>query len=175
MTHFVRNPEYTLYMHVNADNDNLFHQYEEAVQRHNNNVFHNPNVDSGFDLYVPEEIEMQVHKVNKVNFQVKCEMVKETNPSAFYMYPRSSISKSHFRLANNVGIIDSGYRGELIGMFDVIYSQEPVKCESNFRLLQICTPTLEPFKVVLVNDDSALSNTQRGEGGFGSTGGVAAI
>ncbi len=50
-----------------------------------------------------------------------------------------------------------------------------MKCESNLRLLQICTPTLEPFKVVLVNDDSALSNTQRGEGGFGSTGGVAAI
>ncbi len=168
---FMIEPSYTLYMHVNTDNDELYRMYEDSVSRHNNSVYHDPNPDSGFDVYVPEEITMLIHTVNKVNMQIKCEMVHETKPSPFYMYPRSSISKSHFRLANHVGIIDSGYRGDLIGMFDVVYSHEPVKCEKYTRLLQICTPTLQPFKVVLVNDDSALSQTTRGEGGFGSTGG----
>ena len=81
-----------------------------------------------------------------------------------------SISKTKFRLANNVGIIDSGYRGNLIGMFDVLYSNMPVKCEKGTRLLQICTPTLEPFKIVMVESDNDLSTTNRGSSGLGSTG-----
>ena len=40
------------------------------------------------------------------------------------MYPRSSLSKTMLRLANSVGIIDAGYRGHLIGMFDVINNEE---------------------------------------------------
>ena len=36
------------------------------------------------------------------------------------MYPRSSIYKTPLRLANNTGIIDSGYRGNLMGAFDNI-------------------------------------------------------
>ena len=87
-------------------------------------------------------------------------------PTAFYMYPRSSISKTPFRLANNVGIIDCGYRGNLGAYFDC-FSNSTEKITKGSRLLQICSPNLLPFRVVLVN---SLDETIRGAGGFGSTG-----
>ena len=168
--------KYVLYMYISTDSD-IKNQYVERINLHNQSLQENTFMGSGFDILVTEDQTMLTHKVNKVDFKIKCEMkTKNTSgqwiPSAFYMYPRSSISKSKFRLANNVGIIDSGYRGNLMGMFDVIYSQENVLCEKGTRLLQICSPTLEPFKIVLVESDSQLSTTQRGNGGFGSSGGT---
>ena len=70
-------------------------------------------------------------------------------------------------LANHVGIIDSGYRGDLIGAFRCLDNEYNV--ESNTRLLQICHPSLCPVYVVIVPENE-LSNTERGSGGFGSTG-----
>ena len=99
-------------------------------------------------------------------------MVKHVNGNKVpnhLSYPRSSISKTNFRLANNVGIIDSGYRGCLAGMFDVVHTMDDVKCSKGTRLFTNCTPTLEPFKVILVNNDNDLSSS-RADGGFGSTG-----
>jgi dUTP pyrophosphatase len=87
-------------------------------------------------------------------------------PSAFYMYPRSSISKTPFRLANNTGIIDSGYRGNLGAYFDC-FSNSTEQIPKGSRLLQICAPDLNAFRVIIVNN---LDNTSRGTGGFGSTG-----
>lgn len=170
---------YILYLFVPTDNE-MRQTYVEKVEAHNQDLTLNSHMDSGFDVYVEKSQSMECHKVNKVNFNIKCEMLKKGNngnwePSAFYMYPRSSISKTKFRLANSVGIIDSGYRGNLMGMFDVIYSLENVQCERGTRLCQICTSTLEPFKIVLIESDSNLSVTRRNDGGFGSTGGVASI
>ena len=86
------------------------------------------------------------------------------------MYPRSSISKSNLRLANNVGIIDAGYRGHLIGMFDLKYS-DSITINKFDRYLQICAPNLIPIVVEIVNSREELGeDTDRGNGGFGSTG-----
>lgn len=87
-------------------------------------------------------------------------------PQPFYVYPRSSISKTSFRLANNVGIIDSGYRGNLKAALDNI-GHTTSHLIPFTRLLQICMPDLSPFKVVIVD---SLDDTTRGAGGFGSTG-----
>lgn len=168
--------QYTLYIYINRRSNSVFELYNKRIQEHNDDVMdpYNQCPDSGFDILVPKEQELVPFEVNKIDFNIKCEMVKMVNnrtiPSAFYLYPRSSISKTKFRLANNVGIIDSGYRGNLIGMFDVLYSNMPVKCEKETRLLQICTPTLEPFKIVMVESDNDLSTTNRGSSGLGSTG-----
>lgn len=166
---------YTLYLYItNPENCELVSLYNKKVSSHNEQLLMNSFVDSGFDLFVPKTQTMVANKVNKVDFEIKCEMVKHVGtlkvPSAFYLYPRSSISKGNLRLANSVGIIDSGYRGNIIGMFDVIYNDNSVILDSYNRVLQICSPTLEPFKVVIVNSDSELSSTPRNTGGFGSTG-----
>jgi dUTP pyrophosphatase len=71
-------------------------------------------------------------------------------------------------LANQTGIIDSGYRGWIMGAFRYL-GDSCEKVEKDTRLLQICAPKLEPFLVALV-EESQLSDSTRGEGGFGSTG-----
>lgn len=166
---------YKLYMYVNHENKELNEIYDDKINIHNHKMMHEEYPDSGFDLFVPHDTEMSSYKVTKIDFQVKCKMVKvlpngEERPCAFYMYPRSSISKTHYRLANNVGIIDCGYRGALCGMFDLINSTLDKVCPERQRLVQICTPTLEPFEIIKVESDSELGHTTRGSGGFGSTG-----
>ena len=115
---------------------------------------------------------------NKLDYQICCSAtiyknnynnIKTFN-TGFYMYPRSSISKSNVRLANNVGIIDSGYRGHLMGMFDIIYDNNVIINKFD-RHLQICAPGLIPIVVELVDLREELGvETIRGNGGFGSTG-----
>ena len=103
-------------------------------------------------------------------------------PCGFYLYPRSSISKTRMRLANSVGIIDAGYRGDLIAAVDTIglfgstdiwhvwkETLSPIKKYD--RYFQVCAPDLSPFLVHIVDTDHDLgSPTSRGSGGFGSTG-----
>jgi dUTP pyrophosphatase len=138
--------------------------------------------------------------INKVNFKVKCcarmftkngvnidnNIIDDNSNNnnnnhffytPFYTYARSSMSKTPLRLANNQGIIDAGYRGPLIGMFDCIYSDRDGNKESDFyleaysRMLQVCAPGLVPIYVKIVDTVEELGpNTLRGEGGFGSTG-----
>jgi dUTPase len=95
----------------------------------------------------------------------------------YYLYPRSSIVKTSLRLANSVGIIDSGYRGELIAVVDKHDSSNDWKtvlkrdCKQYDRLFQICSGDLSPFLVEIVENENDLGLiTERGCGGFGSTG-----
>jgi dUTP pyrophosphatase len=105
--------------------------------------------------------------------------------TGYYMYPRSSLSKTRLRLANSVGIIDSGYRGHLTGMFDVVNIDSNINnnfnnyhnSEADFwgrkfdRYVQICAPGLVPILVQVVDTMEELGGeTARGGGGFGSTG-----
>ena len=167
--------KYTLYIYVCDNNTELYNMYSTKIEEHNYQLLTNSHPDSGFDIFVPKKTYLKTTNVNKIPMGIKCAMVKHKSnglnvPTGYYLYPRSSISKTNFRLANNVGIIDSGYRGVVTGMFDVIYSNQEEVCDIYTRLLQICTPTLEPFKVVLVNDDNILGSTIRNADGFGSTG-----
>ena len=95
-------------------------------------------------------------------------------PRGFCIYPRSSLSKTPLMLANHVGIIDSGYSGNLIGALrHVSSSPNAFVIEKETRLLQICNPNLWPFTVEIVDKEEDLfsaKKTKRGSGGFGSTG-----
>ena len=170
-----RDIKYVLYLYVNNDFPELVDKYRQSVDSHNMMVSCNNFPDSGFDLYIPDDISTNLDGPLKVSMQVKTSMYKfgntnEPTPCGYYMYPRSSIYKSPFRLANNVGIIDSGYRGYLGGVFDIVRKDNNSVYSKHSRLLQICSPTLEPFKVCMVFDEIHLGETERGTGGFGSTG-----
>jgi dUTP pyrophosphatase len=69
-----------------------------------------------------------------------------------------------------VGIIDSGYRGDLIGAFDCKTPSSQYVVLKQDKLVQICAPGLVPIIVELVDSLAELGETSRGEGGFGSTG-----
>ena len=167
----------TLYLYVNNKNDELVELYKEHVKKHNEKIMTDEYPNSGFDLFIPHDtiFEKEIDSVF-VDLEVKCEMTyhekhKFAETSAYYVYPRSSMSKTPLMLANHTGIIDSGYRGYLIAALRYLKSrdEQQYQVEKHTRLLQICHPSLCPIIVKLVNE-SELSSTKRGSGGFGSTG-----
>jgi dUTP pyrophosphatase len=152
-------------------NNELREHYVGHIDKHNNAIQNDQFPNAGFDLFVPEVtgVPNSVETAKMISMDVKCEMVDPEGKSiAYYMYPRSSLSKTPLILANHVGIIDSGYRGPLIGAFRNV-DKKPYIVDKHTRLLQVCHPSLYPIYVILV-DESELSTTSRGSGGFGSTG-----
>ena len=139
----------------------LLDYYRDKVKQHNES-FSGTHPNSGFDLASP--ISVQASETFKLDFKVRGAMYQNNMPIGYYLYSRSSIAKTGLRLANNVGIIDSGYRGNIMAYFDVIKNDN---VEVHQRLVQICAPDLGPFRIELVD---SLDDTERGEGGFGSTG-----
>lgn len=155
--------------------------YKNHIESHNLKM-NDYYPDAGFDLLMPGQFEL-VKNFHKIDLKIKCAAYNsETGqPMSYYMYPRSSISKTPMRLANSVGIIDSGYRGNLMCAVDVkrdftdcgsVYIDNPLSftLEEGSRYFQICAPNLMSIRVVLASSLEELGTTTRGEGGFGSTG-----
>lgn len=193
-----------LKLYVDVNDINLIDTYRDAANNHNDKLLNNPHhIDAGFDLFAPGApdslndnngdpsvlrfygpgLENQ-NPVNKLNLRVNCSARIFTDTgknfnTGYYMYPRSSISKTPLRLANSTGIIDAGYRGHLIGMFDLVNlpnnllnSKEAHYFGQKYdRYLQICAPGMIPIIVEILNYREELGEeTTRGDGGFGSTG-----
>ena len=172
--------------------DELVKMYEDKVEQHNQKVYDSQYPDSGFDLFIPfdyseHEYGYTANRLSPVTFRaplgVKCSMsrfnaaYKKSSATGYYLYPRSSIVKTPFRLSNSVGIIDSGYRGEIMAVVDNIdaVNNDIKTCLNKYmppmsRMFQICSPTLEPFMIQIVDSEDKLGLTERGSGGFGSTG-----
>ena len=181
---------YHLKICINDKSSGLESVYQEAVEEFKKHR-DDSHRDSGFDLFVPNEVTCPEQMTTKINHKVSCVVYRYghvqggasypiTTPSGYYMYPRSSISKTPLRLANSVGIIDSGYRGDLMAKVDNINgcSCDPESGDSgdsvdyvvgqHSRLFQVCAPDLSPFESVEIVE--SLDDTSRGSGGFGSTG-----
>jgi len=164
---------YTYILYVLCEDDDLRGVYNAAKS-----LNLNTGKDSGFDIFSAEETIISPGSVAFVSQKIKCKMVKrrapfavyardEEIPTGFYLYPRSSISKTPLMMANSVGIIDSGYRGDIIAALRNMSADTPYTIAKHQRLVQICTPDLSPFEIVFVSE---LDDTDRGSGGFGSTG-----
>ena len=140
--------------------------------------------DSGLDLFIPEDIEIRCGETKKVNLKIKCEMFDTSldipKNVPYLLYARSSIVKTPLMLKNSTGIIDSGYRGNLIAAFyyspttddllRICSNPEDIpvyKIDKGTRLVQICSTDYISPHFDLVND---LTESQRGEQGIGSTG-----
>jgi len=87
------------------------------------------------------------------------------------LYPRSSISKTQLLLANSVGVIDSGYRGEIMLKFrnvsGFLIDVKPASPKIGDRVGQLMIVPHPKIEFVEVNE---LDDSERGAGGFGSTG-----
>ena len=86
------------------------------------------------------------------------------------VFPRSSIRNTNLQLSNSVGVIDAGYRGELQATFNIL---NPIVVEGfgiympGDRIAQI---VIVPHPIVQFVEVDELSESKRGDGGFGSTG-----
>ena len=93
--------------------------------------------------------------------------------SGCLLYPRSSnATKTPLRLANSVGVIDSGYMDNIRAVFDIIDDKD-YSIHYGDRLVQVCSGGLYPIYVVIVDNEDELRDgetTFREYGGFGSTG-----
>ena len=176
-----------LKIYIDSDDAHLKNMYQQHVDIHNAKLLTEAEkslmdrfVDSGFDVYIPDHHPFSTQRVNVVDFKLKCcAMLYHQNGyevsvhnSGFYMYPRSSLYKTNLRMSNSVGIIDSGYRGSLKGVFDYVCCAEYAEriVGQYERIVQICSPTLGPIYVEIVDNVEALGQTTRGHGGLGSTG-----
>jgi len=166
-----------LKLFINSNDNVLTSMYQSAAVAHNAKMINSGFPDAGFDLFAPFENQCMGGDVTKINFSVKtsaqmvCENGKVFN-TGFQMCPRSSLSGTPLRLANSIGIIDSGYRGDLIGKFDCLLGLDNDYFVDKYsKLLQVVAPAMVPIYVMIVESESELGvETERGAGGFGSTG-----
>ena len=119
--------------------------------------------DAGLDLYVLEDIHFDPGETKAIKLGISCE---PEDGIAYYLFPRSSISKTPLRMANSIGLIDGGYRGEIMAVCDNIKS-ESYTAKKGQRLFQLVATDRSPIQYELVEE---LEMTTRGTGGFGSTG-----
>ena len=187
-----------LEMNLWCQDDDLKKNYKEHIEKHNDNLnqFH---ADSGFDLLNPTSRQFQPGSLfNKFGLGVKISLMQHAadyirdpqndstglqpvlrvQPLPYQLLPRSSTgAKTNLRLSNSVGVIDSGYRGELCALVDCfgdVHHQEhdadKVRLEKGNRNFQLVAYNGFPIHVNLVDNESDLGGSERGEGGFGSTG-----
>ena len=174
-------------MHLNVlDNDGIL--LEPA----------NGSEDVGYDIVATDYPEIVGNIYKGPYYTYISHLVYSTNifiePSSdFYMllYPRSSIIKTNLILANSVGVIDPGYRGEVKVCFRYVIQPEDQKIiegksihgqdakgiissinpqriyHEGDKIAQLIPTKINPIKIKKVKQ---LSETQRSEGGFGSTG-----
>ena len=119
--------------------------------------------DAGLDLYVLQETTILAGETKLLKLGICCE---PSDGKAYYLFPRSSISKTPLRMSNSIGLIDGGYRGEIMASCDNIKDFD-FTIDKGQRLFQLVAVDSSPISYEVVED---LSNTSRGDGGFGSTG-----
>ena len=125
--------------------------------------------DAGFDLYsVNTSVKAGSHGVKIPQTCVAAVYnIMAGRFHAYWMMPRSSISKTPLRLANSMGLIDAGYRGTLLAMVD---SWADMEVAFGDRYFQIAAADLSPFQDIKIVSEIPGGPTLRGAGGFGSTG-----
>jgi dUTP pyrophosphatase len=125
------------------------------------------NGSAGMDLYacIAESVTLAPGQLTVIPTGIAIEL--PDNTCAAFLYARSGLGVKHgICLSNGVGVIDSDYRGEVcVGLCNV--SDKPYVIEPFERVAQmVIAPVLTPD----ITEVDELSDTARGEGGFGSSG-----
>lgn len=116
--------------------------------------------DAGYDLYAASRQD----KLAQIVYDTGVAMAIPEGKVGL-LFPRSSVVKSTLRLANCVGVLDSSYRGTIKFCFDVLNMDQLYKVGD--RIGQLVVVDLSELELEEVK---SLDDTERGVGGFGSTG-----
>ena len=141
----------------------LIKTLNEVATKFYKNHGHFHDGDAGLDLYVLEDVEFKPGETKLIKLGISCEPL---NGVAYFLFPRSSISKTPLRLSNSIGLIDAGYRGEIMASCDNIKEMDYIAKKGD-RLFQLVAANCSAISYDIVDE---LTETTRGTGGFGSTG-----
>lgn len=120
--------------------------------------------DAGLDLYAVKELVLNPGERGLIHTGIQIELPKYTEAQ---IRPRSGLAlKNGITTLNSPGTIDEGYRGE-IGVILINHSNEIFKVEQGMKIAQM---VIKPVFKVNVVEVTELSDTERSEKGFGSSG-----
>ncbi|PUU86413.1 dUTP diphosphatase [Halanaerobium sp.] len=120
--------------------------------------------DAGLDLHAAEELTIKSGEYKLIKTGLKIAVPKGY---AAFVYPRSGLAlKKGVTVLNADGVIDSGYRGE-VGVILINHGAEDFNVNFNDRIAQLI---IQQVNTIEWNEVESLSESQRGEGGFGHTG-----
>jgi len=120
--------------------------------------------DAGLDLFAVEEVLIKASETALIKTGIQIELPIQTEAQ---IRPRSGLAlKNGITVLNTPGTIDEGYRGE-IGIILINHSKEDFLVEKGMKIAQM---VIKPVWQVGGSEVEELSESIRGEGGFGSTG-----
>ena len=120
--------------------------------------------DAGLDLYSVEKVTINPSETALIKTGIKIELPPQTEAQ---VRPRSGLALKHgITVLNTPGTIDEGYRGE-VGIILINHGKEPFIVEKGMKIAQMI---VKPVWYVDIEEVEELSDTERAEGGFGSTG-----
>ncbi len=123
------------------------------------------NGDAGFDLYSIDTKELQAGDIELIRTGLKMEIPRGYEVQ---IRPRSGLSfKTKLRVANSPGTIDSGYRGEIKVIMENTSKSKKLHINVGDRIAQGVLKRVPQAEFIEVEE---ISETDRGEGGFGHTG-----
>lgn len=124
------------------------------------------NTDAGYDL-VATHITTEINECGQLVLVYHTGLAVEIPEGYFAMLvPRSSIFKKSLALTNSAGVIDSGYRGEVMAKFKTTTDVIPAVYREGDKFAQLL---ILPVPDVTFTEASELSISDRGEDGYGST------
>ena len=144
-----------MHLKIKPFSEDIFSMYKHHSHFHQG--------DAGLDLFIIENQTIKAGSSMRIHLGISCENL-DSRP--YLLMARSSISKTPIRLSNSVGLIDAGYRGEIMAAVDNIKDYS-YNIEKGQRLFQLVAVDSSPISFQVVEE---LSDTSRGSGGFGSTG-----
>jgi dUTP pyrophosphatase len=120
--------------------------------------------DAGMDLFSCERVELRAGESALVGTCISIELPEGAEAQ---IRPRSGLAAKHqITVLNSPGTIDAGYRGE-VRVILINHGREPFVVEKGMKIAQM---VVQPVIHVDVQEVKELSQTERGAGGFGSTG-----
>ena len=152
--------KYNMTFLINPENEQVKEMYK------NHSTYHEG--DSGLDLFIIQDEVIKAGETKLVDLGIKCQLVDIYKRYFSYnMYARSSIYKTPLRLANGVGLCDAGYLNNLKACLHNTSNSDYV-IKKGERYVQLARSDLGEITFELVERFNR--ETQRGTGGFGSTG-----